>query len=74
MDKHSGSGSFSGEAKLHYGLSDFQILTPGAFVICAATGRPIPLEELRYWNSVRQEAYIDAAASQQRETELASRR
>lgn len=71
MDKPTGAGKYSGEAKLHYGLSDFQILQPGAFVTCAATGKPIPMEDLRYWNADRQEAYVDAAASQQRETQLA---
>lgn len=54
---------FAGEATLHYGLSDFTIMDPGAFVICAVTGDKIPLEHLRYWNHDRQEAYRDAAAS-----------
>lgn len=52
-----------GEAKLHYGASDFTILQGGAYVVCAVTGEKIPLEELRYWNDDRQEAYKDAAAS-----------
>ena len=72
MDKQTYADKFSGEAKLHYGLADFQILRHGSFVICAFTGKPIPLEELRYWNSERQEAYIDAEASTAREIELAS--
>ncbi len=54
---------FSGEASLHYGLSDYTIMDPGAYVICAVTGERIPLESLRYWNHDRQEAYKDAAAS-----------
>lgn len=52
-----------GEAKLHYGSSDFTILQGGAYVVCAVTGQHIPLEELRYWNDDRQEAYVDAQAS-----------
>jgi len=52
-----------GEAQLHYGASDFTIMKPGAFVVCAVTGEKIPLERLRYWNDDRQEAYVDAAAS-----------
>ncbi len=52
-----------GEAKLHYGSSDFTILEGGSYVVCAVTGKQIPLEELRYWNDDRQEAYVDAAAS-----------
>jgi hypothetical protein len=52
-----------GEAKIHFGASDFTILEGGSYVVCAVTGKQIPLEELRYWNDDRQEAYVDAAAS-----------
>lgn len=52
-----------GEAQIHYGDSDFTILEMGAFVKCAITGDPIPLERLSYWNADRQEAYKDAYAS-----------
>ena len=54
---------FAGEATLHYGFSDFTIMDPGGYVICAVTGERIPLESLRYWSHERQEAYKDAAAS-----------
>lgn len=74
MDNQTYAGKFSGEARLRYGLADFQIVQPGSFVTCAVTGKPIPLEELRYWNADRQEAYIDAEASQAREAALASAR
>jgi len=37
------------------------------------TGRPIPLDELKYWSVDRQEAYVDAAASLKRHQELASK-
>jgi len=70
MDDKSFSGKPDGPARLRYDLSDFQILTPGSFVICAVTGKPIPLEELRYWNPVRQEAYCSAVASTEREAAL----
>jgi hypothetical protein len=70
MDEKSFSGKPGGLARLRYDLSDYQVLTPGSFVICAVTGKPIPLEELRYWNPVRQEAYISAVASTMREAEL----
>jgi len=52
-----------GEAKIHFGASDFTIMETGAYVICAVTGEQIPLEMLRYWNADRQEAYKDATAS-----------
>jgi hypothetical protein len=62
-----------GEARLRYMDGDFQVVTPGAFVRCAVTGKKIPLEELRYWSVERQEAYCDAAASLSRHLELAKR-
>lgn len=59
----------AGEAKIELLDGDFRILRPGAYVRCAVTGRPIPLDELRYWSVDRQEAYADPAASMRRETE-----
>jgi hypothetical protein len=49
----------SGEnaATLLYGPNGFRVIRPGHFVLCAVTGEPIPLEELRYWSVDRQEAY-----------------
>ena len=35
---------------------------PGSFVRCAVTGKPIPIDELIYWNVDRQEPYADADA------------
>ena len=52
-----------GEAKLHFGDSDFTIMESGAYVKCAVTKEHIPIERLKYWNAERQEAYKDAAAS-----------
>lgn len=57
------------EAQLRYLDADFQVIVAGSFVRCAVTGRPIPLDELKYWSVERQEAYIDGAASLQREAE-----
>jgi hypothetical protein len=51
------------EAKLRYGNGDFDVLSPGAFVRCAVTGQPIPLEELRYWSVALQEAYATPEVS-----------
>ncbi len=51
------------EARLHYMPGTFRILTPGDHVRCAATGQPIPLDELRYWSVRRQEAYSSAELS-----------
>lgn len=47
----------SGIAVLHYGDGEFAVLKPGRVVICAVSGKAIPLETLRYWSVSRQEAY-----------------
>ncbi|MEM6654087.1 MAG: DUF2093 domain-containing protein, partial [Pseudomonadota bacterium] len=49
--------------KIRYLDADLELLSPGDYVICAVTGRKIPLAALRYWSVDRQEAYIDAAAA-----------
>jgi hypothetical protein len=61
MNRFEGSGSR--EAKIRYLDGDFQILLPGGYVICAVTGKQIPIDELKYWSVDRQEAYADASAS-----------
>jgi hypothetical protein len=71
MNRHEPSG---GEAILRYLDGDFQVVRPGSHVHCAVTGQPIPLSELRYWSVDRQEAYLDARASLEREMELRQRR
>tara|TARA_R110000772_G_scaffold165381_1_gene276717 strand:+ start:59 stop:352 length:294 start_codon:yes stop_codon:yes gene_type:complete len=53
----------AGEARLRYLDADVQVLAPGDFVVCAVTGRKIPLQALRYWSVDLQEAYWDAAAA-----------
>ncbi len=50
-------------AVIEYLDGDFRIVQTGSHVICAITGKSIPLDELRYWNVARQEAYVDTAAS-----------
>src|SRR5207302_9503616 len=37
----------AGEAEVKYLDGDFRVIRPGAFVRCAVTGTPIPLEELK---------------------------
>jgi hypothetical protein len=44
-------------ATLHYGDGDYAIVKPGHYVLCAVTKSKIPLESLRYWNPITQEAY-----------------
>jgi hypothetical protein len=57
----------SGEARVRFLDHDFQVMMPGSYVICAVTGKHIPLDELMYWSVARQEPYVDAAASLSRE-------
>ncbi|MBI1404007.1 MAG: DUF2093 domain-containing protein [Porphyrobacter sp.] len=53
-------------AKLYYGPSNFRVLRPGSHVLCAVTGVPIPLAELRYWSAERQEAYASCEIATRR--------
>lgn len=50
-------------ATLRYAEADYMVVTPGTHVVCAITGKTIPLDELKYWSFARQEAYVDAEAS-----------
>ncbi|MBT3396161.1 MAG: DUF2093 domain-containing protein [Alphaproteobacteria bacterium] len=54
------------EAVLKYGTPEFEVITPGAYVTCAITGSVILVEHLKYWSVEFQEAYVDAAAANQR--------
>lgn len=56
----------TGLATLHYGEGEFAVLKPGRFVLCAVTGKAIPLEALRYWSHNLQEAYAGPAEAFQR--------
>lgn len=60
----------SGEATIRYLDGDFQILSNGSHVVCAVTGRTIPLDELKYWSVERQEPYADAKASLDRHLQI----
>ena len=59
LDIHSPSAA---EAQIQYLDGDFRVVRPGAFVRCAVTGAPIPLDELRYWSVDLQEAYVSPEA------------
>ncbi len=54
------------EAEVEFLDGDFRVRRPGAFVRCAVTNQPIPLEDLRYWNVDLQEAYVSPQAKLQR--------
>ena len=46
------------KAKLKYKHNSSDILEEGNFVICAISGKEIPLNQLNYWNVEYQEAYF----------------
>ena len=51
-------------AKLKYLPNNFQVIQEGDHVICAISGKKIPLEKLKYWNVELQQpyfSYIEAA-------------
>ena len=46
------------KAKLKFDPNNFEIIEEGDFVICAVSGKKIPLNQLTYWNVELQEAYF----------------
>ena len=45
-------------ARLKYLDNSFEIIENGTHVLCAVSGKKIPLEELNYWNVDLQEPYF----------------
>jgi hypothetical protein len=66
LKRNTGPSPSEGKAEVTYLDGDFRIVKPGAFVTCAVTGVPIPLEELKYWSVDLQEAYATPEAVLQR--------
>jgi len=57
-------------AKIKYLPNNYQILEEGDYVICAISGKKIPLEKLTYWNVELQEpyfSYIEASFKRDKE-------
>ncbi|MGN6270388.1 MAG: DUF2093 domain-containing protein [Sphingomonas sp.] len=52
-------------ARLHYMANGFRVLVPGDHVVCAVSGEPIAIDELRYWSVEKQQAYASAAIALQ---------
>ena len=57
-------------AKLRYGPNAFEVIEKGNYVICAVSGKKIPLNKLTYWNVDLQEAYFSPKEAQIRFEEL----
>ena len=66
LNRSDRSSPMTGEAEVKYLDGDFRVVRPGAFVRCAVTGLPIPLEELKYWSVDLQEPYVSPEAVLQR--------
>ena len=57
-------------AKLKFGPNSFEVIKKGDYVICAISGKKIPLEKLTYWNVELQEAYFSSKEVQVRYEKL----
>ena len=58
------------KAKLKYKHNSFEIIEEGDFVICAISGKQIPLQKLSYWNVDLQEAYYSPGEANERHKTL----
>ena len=57
-------------AKIKYLPNNFQIIEKGDYVVCAVSGKNIPINQLTYWNVELQEAYFSPNEAQKRYEEL----
>jgi len=57
-------------AKLKYLPNNFDIVEEGDHVICAISGKKIPLEDLNYWNVEEQEAYFSYIEASMKKNKL----
>ena len=58
-------------AKIKYLPNNFEIIEEGDHVVCAISGKKIPLDRLNYWNVDYQEAYfsyIEASVKREKES------
>ena len=58
-------------ARLKYFPNNFEIVEEGDHVVCAISGKKIPLEKLNYWNVEEQEAYysyVEASIKKEKNT------
>ena len=58
------------KAKLKFNSNNFEIIEKGDHVVCAVSGKIIPLDQLTYWNVELQEAYFSPKEAQIRFEEL----
>ena len=71
MNAHDKDFGPAGElALVRYGDGEIAVIRPGRYVLCAVSGKKIPIEALRYWNPSLQEAYAGPAQALKRWQEL----
>ena len=58
------------KAKLKFHPNSFDIIEKGDYVICAVSGKKIPLDKLVYWNVELQEAYYSPREAKERFEEI----
>ena len=54
------------KAKLLFKNNSFDVIEEGNFVVCAISGKEIPLDQLNYWNVDLQEAYFSPKEANER--------
>ena len=64
FDRHLSSASQP--AVVRYGDGEFTVLKAGGFVVCAVSGKHIPLPALKYWSVELQEPYAGPGEALQR--------
>ena len=57
-------------AKIKYLPNNFKVIQEGDHVLCAISGKKIPLEKLTYWNVELQEAYYSYIEASLKREEL----
>ena len=54
------------KAKLIFKHNSFEIVEEGDHILCAISGKKIPLKDLNYWNVDLQEAYFSPTEANER--------
>ena len=62
------------KAKLKFQPNTFEIIKEGDHVVCAVSGKNIPLSDLTYWNVELQEAYYSPKEAKIRFEQIKSRK
>ena len=58
------------KAKLKFKPNNFEIIEEGDYVVCAVSGKNIPISKLTYWIDELKEAYYSKNEVQKRYEEL----